>query len=291
MVDNLVRWDTALEDLLFATIDRAEWAATGGAAPEDGSDRGTIYVPLAAWLAGRAESRRAGGLAGRQGSTLVVGVTGSVGVGKTTTAALLADLLRDGPWALDVAVVSTDGFLFPNAVLDGRGLLDRKGFPESYDTTAMVRFLAEVRAGRSGAVPVYSHRVYDIVPGEAQEVAGVDVVVLEGINVLQVTPGTDVLLSDLLDVGIYLDADEADVRQWFSDRLVELLRAGADDAGSFYHRWSGMSAGQMTAFADNVWSGINLPNLRDHIAPSRFRADLIVGKGPDHRVRALRVRR
>jgi type I pantothenate kinase len=204
----------------------------------------------------------------------VVALTGGVAVGKTTTAERLADRLPS------VSVVATDGFLFPNAVLSERGLLERKGFPESYDADALERFLADVKAGRSDLeVPEYSHRVYDVVG--TRRPAPADVVIVEGVNAMH-RPSRHV------DVTIYLDADEAAIEGWYVRRFHELRAAAVDDEESFYFGMSAMHDDAADAIARMVWAGINAPNLREHILPARDRADIVLVKGPDHEVVEIR---
>ena len=209
---------------------------------------------------------------------VVVGVAGGVAAGKTT----LAGALRDAYPDRTVDVVATDGFLLPNAELGPRGLLARKGFPESYDVAALRAFLTAARAGGlPQRIPCYSHVVYDI-DGD-RVVPAVEVLVVEGVNVLSAA-------ADLLDLGVYLDAAEADLQTWFRDRFLELTAAAADDPHSFYRMFAGLDDAAVAGVADDVWRTVNLPNLRDHIAPSAARAGVVVHKGPDHAVRAVEVR-
>jgi type I pantothenate kinase len=203
---------------------------------------------------------------------VVVGIAGGVAVGKTT----LADELRRSLTAWRVTVVGTDGFLFSNAVLAARGLTERKGFPESFDVEGLRGFLGEVRAGRlPQTVPHYSHVTYDI-EGE-RVVAAAPVVVVEGVNVLDAA-------ADLLDVAVYLDADESDLETWYIERFRAFVTAAADDPTSFYRSFAGFSDAEITAVAARVWREINLVNLRQHIAPSRAQATCIITKGPDQEI-------
>lgn len=213
---------------------------------------------------------------------LVVGVTGSVAVGKSTFAAALTARLAERPGGPSVELVCTDGFLFDNATLQARGLTLRKGFPESYDAEALARLVAALRRGPAKA-PVYSHVTYDIDPALAREVARSDVLVVEGL-------GLHDPRAVGLDVLIYLEAEEAHLEAWFTARFLALWRAAEHDPASFYARFRNMSAVETEAFAGEVWRGINLPNLRDHIAPARERADIVVRKGPGHQIEAI-VRR
>jgi type I pantothenate kinase len=264
----------------------------------------TVYLPLARLLALHvAASRR---LWAAQSEFLgdttakvpfVIAVAGSVAVGKSTTARLLQTLLAADPGAPRVDLVTTDGFLHPNAVLESRGMLSRKGFPESYDRRALVRFLAEVKSGRAQVdAPVYSHQSYDIVPGARQVVDRPDILVLEGLNVLQAgrrTDGTppEVFLSDFFDFSVYVDASESDIRQWYVDRFLALRRTAFQDSGAYFHRFAGLSDEQAAETAVGIWAEVNGPNLRDNIAPTRSRARLVLQKAADHKVRRVLLRK
>jgi type I pantothenate kinase len=227
----------------------------------------------------------------------VIAVAGSVAVGKSTTARLLQTLLSAGPGAPRVDLVTTDGFLLPNAVLESRGLLDRKGFPESYDRRALVRFLAAVKSGRAQVdAPVYSHLSYDIVPGARQVVDRPDILVLEGLNVLQAGRRSDnsapqVFLSDFFDFSVYVDAAESDIQQWYVDRFLALRRTAFQDTGTYFHRFAGLSDGAARETALGIWAEVNGPNLRDNIAPTRSRARLVLQKAADHTVRRVLLRK
>jgi type I pantothenate kinase len=203
-------------------------------------------------------------------------------VGKSTFASAIATSLSgDG---LVVEIVSTDGFLFPNATLAARGLVMHKGFPESYDVVALTAALDALRAGAAEVpVPVYSHETYDIVPGASRAVGRSDVVLLEGLNALGAA-------RDRLDVAVYLDADEQDVEDWFVARFVTLVAEAEGDPGSFYASMVDMPPAELDALARSTWRAINLVNLREHIAPTRALADLVVVKGADHQVRDVQVR-
>lgn len=223
-------------------------------------------------------------IATRLGATrpLLVGIAGPVAVGKTTIVSELADALPRRGHA--VAVLSTDAFLLANDVLTARGLAMRKGFPESYDRVAMAAALATLRSGAAVQIPVYSHDVYDVVPGARQSVAPADVVLLEGVVALQAP------VADVLDLAIYVDAPEASVRQWFFERFARLTAAAAGEPSSFYHRFAALPAEQVRELAVATWDGINAPNLREHIAPSAARADVVVHKAADHAIAAVRLR-
>ncbi len=227
----------------------------------------------------------------------IIAIAGSVGVGKSTTARILQALLGRWPDHPRVELVTTDGFLFPNRVLTERGLMKRKGFPESYDRRGLVRFLAEVKAGRAEVTaPVYSHLVYDVVPGEAKVIRQPDILILEGLNVLQSgpvegnrMPGT--FLSDFFDFSIYVDAHEQDIRHWYVERFLQLQQTAFRDERSYFRRYSELTQEQAVALAESVWAEINGPNLAQNIAPTRSRARLILTKGPDHKVKRVRLRK
>jgi type I pantothenate kinase len=227
----------------------------------------------------------------------VIAVAGSVAVGKSTTSRLLQSLLSAGPGAPRVDLVTTDGFLLPNAALESRGLLGRKGFPESYDRRALVRFLADVKSGRDEVfAPVYDHRSYDIVPGRVQAVDRPDILVVEGLNVLQAGrridgSASEVFLSDFFDFSVYVDASETDIQRWYVERFQALRRLAFQDPGAYFHRFAGLTDEQARATALDVWSAVNGPNLRDNIAPTRSRARLVLQKAADHSVRRVLLRK
>ncbi len=215
---------------------------------------------------------------GLRARPLLVGVAGGVAVGKTA----IAEGLRGAFGESSVDVVSTDGFLLPNATLLELGLAARKGFPESYDVESLRAFLMAARAAElPRSVPRYSHVTYDV--DGVREVASVDVLIVEGVNVLSAA-------ADLLHVGVYVDADEADVERWFRERFYALCTEAREDPRSFYRSFAMLSGPEVEAVADEVWRGVNLVNLREHIAPSATRADLVIAKGPDHVVRSVSVR-
>ena len=222
----------------------------------------------------------------------IIGLAGSVAVGKSTTSRILQALLRRWPAHPRVELVTTDGFLYPNHVLGELGLMERKGFPESYNTGALVRFLAALKAAEPEvAAPVYSHVRYDILDGETQVVREPDIVIVEGLNVLQITPGAERHVSDFFDFTIYVDAEEADIEHWFIERFFMLRATVFADPESFCHNYAALGddeAGQLARF---VWREINGVNLREEILPTRARAQLVLEKGVDHRVRRVRLRR
>lgn len=222
----------------------------------------------------------------------VIGLAGSVAVGKSTTARILQALLARWPAHPRVDLVTTDGFLFPNRELVARGLMERKGFPESYDTAALVAFLAALKAGAEEVTaPVYSHVRYDILDGELQVLSRPDVVIVEGLNVLQTTRGTARHVSDFFDFTIYVDADEGDIERWFLERFHLLRQTVFAEPESFFHQYASLDDEQAEMFARMVWANINGVNLREEILPTRARAMLVLEKGPDHRVRRVRLRR
>ena len=227
----------------------------------------------------------------------IIGVAGSVAVGKSTTARILRALLRRWPSSPKVDLVTTDGFLFPNAALAERGLMEKKGFPESYDRARFVRFLSDIKSGRpSVGVPVYSHLSYDIVPDEQVVVDRPDILIVEGLNILQPgeLPKTGrpiVFASDFIDFSIFIDASEDDLRTWFMERFARLRQTAFTDRRSFFHRFSEMGEQDATAFGAWAWDAINLPNLRHNILPTRSRADLILCKGSSHAVERVELRK
>lgn len=221
----------------------------------------------------------------------VIAVAGSVAVGKSTTSRILQALLARWPGHPRVDLVTTDGFLLPNARLLERGLLDRKGFPESYDRRGLLRFLAAVKAGKDEVrAPVYSHLVYDIVPGATSAVSSPDILILEGLNVLQTGQGA-VFASDFVDFSLYVDAREVDIRRWYVERFLTLRRTAFANPSSYFHRYAALSDAQAVATATEIWDRTNGPNLRRNIAPTRSRATLVLEKGPDHTVRRVRLRK
>ena len=227
----------------------------------------------------------------------IIGLAGSVAVGKSTTARLLQTLLARWPDHPRVSLVTTDGFLHPNRVLEERNLMHRKGFPESYDLRRLLDFLARVKAGQPEVVaPVYSHLEYDVLPDDAQIVRQPDIMILEGINVLQAVrgrfqPRRHLLVSDYFDFSLYVDATEQNIYRWFLERFQTLRATAFQDPTSFFHRYASMSDADAIAFAEQVWRDINGVNLRDNILPTRTRAHLILEKGANHAVTKVKLRK
>lgn len=226
----------------------------------------------------------------------VIGLAGSVAVGKSTTSRILQALLARWPDHPAVDLVTTDGFLFPNAVLEERGLMHRKGFPESYDRGRLVRFLADVKSGAPEVLaPVYSHQRYDIVDGATQAVRQPDIVIVEGLNVLQGPPdrGGDnqLFASDFFDFTVYVDADERDIEQWYVERFLKLRDTVFRQPGAYFHKYAALTEDESRQVAARIWREINGVNLKENIAPTRGRAHLILLKGPHHLVRQVQLRR
>ena len=227
----------------------------------------------------------------------VIGVAGSVAVGKSTTARILRELLARWPGTPRVELLTTDGFLYPNAELERRGVLERKGFPESYDRRGLLRFVAEVKAGKDEvSAPVYSHLTYDIVPGERIVVRHPDVLIVEGLNVLQtprvLTNGrTGLAVSDFFDFSVYVDARVEDIKGWYVDRFLRLRETAFADPSSYFHRYAGLTDEQARDTALKIWGTTNERNLVDNVLTTRGRANLVLTKGEDHGVRRVRLRK
>jgi type I pantothenate kinase len=222
----------------------------------------------------------------------IIGVAGSVAVGKSTSARILQALLTRWPEHPRVELITTDGFLHPNRVLEQRGIMDRKGFPESYDTRKLIEFLRAIKAGQPDvAAPIYSHVVYDIVEDEQQVVRQPDILILEGLNVLQVGTEASEFVSDYFDFSIYLDADEGDIENWFVERFFALRATVFQDPNSFFRHFTELSDTEAESMARAIWTAINGKNLQENIAPTRSRASLVIHKGADHRMKEVHLRR
>ena len=222
----------------------------------------------------------------------VIGIAGSVAVGKSTFARILQALLARWPDHPRVDLITTDGFLFPNAVLDDRGIMNRKGFPESYDTKALLSFLRDVKSGAAEVTaPVYSHVVYDIVDDERVVINQPDILILEGLNVLQVGSESNEFVSDYFDFSIYIDAEEEDIEKWYIDRFQALRETVFRDPDSFFQHYAHLTDAEAVEMARTIWREINGKNLVENIEPTKSRASLLVKKGADHRVTKVNLRR
>jgi type I pantothenate kinase len=224
----------------------------------------------------------------------VIGIAGSVAVGKSTFARILQALLARWPDHPKVDLITTDGFLYPNKVLDERGIMNRKGFPESYDTRRLLQFLRELKSGAATAsAPVYSHVVYDVIDGQTVDVSQPDILILEGLNVLQVgPPGVSTeFVSDYFDFSIFIDADEAHIEEWYVQRFMKLRDTVFQNPDSFFRHYADLSHDEAVDTAKLIWREINGRNLRENIDPTKSRAALLLCKGPDHRVTEVSLRR
>jgi type I pantothenate kinase len=301
----------------FVEISRSDWAALGRSTElplteqEISQIRGLgdfldlkevsdVYLPLSRLLnlyvteAQRLHSVTTDFLGERAKRTpFIIGVAGSVAVGKSTVARLLKEMLSRWPSTPRVELVTTDGFLYPNAELERRNLMHRKGFPESYDRLALLKFVADIKSGvERVSAPVYSHLSYDIVPGAEVVIESPDVVIVEGLNVLQPpVMGQEVALSDYFDFKIYVDADVESVTKWFIGRFEQLREGAFTNPKSYFHRYAEMPFEQALARANEIWRTINLPNLIENIQPTRSRATLVLQKGSDHAVQSVLLRK
>ncbi len=220
----------------------------------------------------------------------VIGIAGSVAVGKSTTSRLLRTLLARWPDHPHVDLVTTDGFLWPKADLIRRGMMSRKGFPESYDRRSLLRFVSDVKSGSPEVhAPVYSHIAYDIVPGETQVVRKPDILIIEGLNVL--LPGQGLTVADLFDFSIYVDAHTEDIASWYVERFLTLRDTAFSDPDSHFHHYAGLTDDEARAEATRLWRTINAPNLVRNILPTRPRASLVLRKNADHRISRVRLRK
>lgn len=224
----------------------------------------------------------------------IIGIAGSVAVGKSTVARLLKELMSRWEGTPRVELVTTDGFLYPNAELERRGIMDRKGFPESYDRKRLLKFVSDVKSGvENVTAPVYSHLSYDIVDGEYEEVKTPDVLILEGLNVLQPPAiGQELALSDFFDFTIYIDANPKTIEKWYLSRFLQLWTSAFTNPRSYFHQLTKqLNQEQAIERAQGFWQNINLPNLRENIEPTRYRAKLVMQKGDEHRVQQVLLRK
>ena len=302
---------------LYQEIARADWArlAAGMAQPLtetevvqirglgdrlDMTEVSEVYLPLSRLLSLYAHATQQLGKATADflqepdsTTPFLIGVAGSVAVGKSTIARLLRELLSRWSDTPRVELITTDGFLYPNAELERRGLMDRKGFPESYDRRALVDFLTEVKSGAPEVrAPFYSHMRYDIVPDAQITVRRPDVVIVEGLNVLQPPPApNDVAVSELFDFSVYVDADADHIAQWYVDRFLALRKAAFANRSSFFNVFAKLSDDEAVETALGYWNNINLPNLQENVAPTRHRASLVLRKGASHAVESVLLRK
>lgn len=304
----------------YLTLERRHWAALAAARPDlenetlarlrgvnepmDVDEVREVYLPLTELIQLYSDRtaalyRDSHGFLGLSGARtpFVIGVAGSVAVGKSTTSRLLQELLRRAPGGPKVDLVTTDGFLFPNAQLEEQGLLDRKGFPESYDRRRLVRFVMDVKSGAPEVrAPVYSHLVYDIVVGQEVVVHQPDILIIEGLNVLQPARrranGTmGLAVSDFFDFSVYVDADDGDVKSWYLRRFLALRQTAFRDPKSYFRRFAEIPEAEAVSQASTIWDTVNGPNLVANIKPTRGRATAILRKAADHKVSWVRIRK
>ena len=314
--------DAGRESSPYLELDRSAWAALASevenplSADEIQRLRGLgdqldldevqqIYLPVSRLLSLYVES--ASRLYRRQEEFLhqeqpprtpfVIGLAGSVAVGKSTTARVLQQMLAHWPQHPNVALVTTDGFLYPNAELERRGLLERKGFPESYDRRALLRFVVDIKSGKDEVLaPTYSHLVYDVLPDEKVVVRRPDIVILEGLNVLlparvRDDGRTGLTLSDFFDFSVYVDAKTSTIREWYVSRFLRLRETAFQDTSSYFAKYATLSTEEAIAEAERIWDTINGPNLSQNVLPTRSRATLVLRKDRDHSVRYVRLRK
>ncbi len=300
----------------YLTFDREQWAVLRAQTPLtltekeleamrgindriDLEEVATVYLPLTRLLnlyvaATQNLHRVSATFLGKMAPKMpyVIGIAGSVAVGKSTSARILQALLMRWPEHPHVELITTDGFLYPNAVLEERGLMNRKGFPESYDTKRLLQFVRDVKAGTPEvSAPVYSHVIYDVLPDKEEIVHQPDILIIEGLNVLQVGSATTDFVSDYFDFSIYIDAREDDIEAWFTERFQTLRKTIFQDPDSFFKHFADFTEEQALALAHEIWTGINGKNLKENIEPTRARASLVLHKGADHKVDAVHLRK
>ncbi len=302
----------------FIEIGRDEWARLAGETPMPLTEReldayrglgepldlaevSEVYRPISRLInqyaiGGREMHRRTRGFLRRpddRPSPFVLGIAGSVAVGKSTVARILRDMLARWPETPNVQLITTDGFLYSNEELQRRGIAHRKGFPESYDRRALLRFVSQVKSGAAEArVPHYSHLVYDILPNEFTVVKRPDILIVEGLNVLQpASMDHPLAVSDLFDFSIYVDARTSDIQHWYTERFLHLKEQAFSDPNSYFRRFATLEDDAARALAEEYWKGINEPNLIENIRPTRARASLVLRKEADHRVQKVLLRK
>ena len=302
----------------YLAIERADWAELGNATQLplteqeitklrglgdflDIKEVAEVYLPVSHLLSLYATStqalhRKTEGFYGAraQRTPFIIGIAGSVAVGKSTAARLLRELMARWEGTPKVELVTTDGFLYPNAELERRGLLARKGFPESYDRKRLLQFIADIKSGKTGVTaPVYDHLIYDIITDEFATVNAPDVLIVEGLNVLQPpSAGQEVALSDYFDFSIYIDADPGTIKEWYLSRFDQLWETAFLNPRSYFHQLTiELTKEEAIARAAGFWKDINLPNLEQNIEPTRSRATLVMQKGEGHRVQRVQVRK
>lgn len=301
----------------FVEIGRSDWAALGNSTEAplteaeleqirglgdflDIKEVSEVYLPLSRFLNIYVSEysklhRATSDFLGERSKKVpfVIGIAGSVAVGKSTVSRLLRELLARWEGTPKVELITTDGFLYPNSELEKRSLMHRKGFPESYDRLALLNFVADIKSGKEAvSAPVYSHLSYDIIPGEEIVISSPDVLIIEGLNVLQ-APGSDqeIALSDYFDFKIYVDAETENISKWFLNRFHELRLSAFTNPASYFHRYAEMPLEKALERAEEIWRSINLPNLTENILPTRSRATLVLKKGDAHAVESVLLRK